>query len=101
MIDVAPSILVPAWSNGRCGGGGIAKRLDRFFMAENMCDRLGRYRSWYHSMGVSNHKVMVFPLGFDKIFSHYPIKFNHTWIKVEYFNALVKAKWTCLSLDVP
>ena len=44
LIDIVPNVLVPTWSNSRCGGACISKRLDRFFMVEDLCDDFGRYR---------------------------------------------------------
>ena len=32
LIDIAPNVLTPTLSNGRCGDVGITKRLDRFFL---------------------------------------------------------------------
>jgi hypothetical protein len=46
LVDLAPDTLVPTWRNGRAGGAGIAKRLDRALVAESLLLEVGRYRSW-------------------------------------------------------
>jgi hypothetical protein len=49
LVDVAPTELVPTWRNGRIGDSSIAKRLDRFFVAEDLIGPAMRYRSWVES----------------------------------------------------
>ena len=43
LVDIVPNILVPKWSNGRVGLEGIAKSLDIFLMADQLCSTLGHY----------------------------------------------------------
>jgi hypothetical protein len=40
LVDVAPAELVPTWRNGRSGEYGIAKRLDRIYVAEDLICQL-------------------------------------------------------------
>ena len=70
-------------------------------MAENICEKLGRYRSWSHATGVSNHKVVVLQLDFDRDFCHYQFNFNHTWLLDEDFNDLVVKKWARFTVESP
>ena len=43
--DITTTVLAPTWSNGRCGGGGITKRLGRFFMEDGLCEENCKYHS--------------------------------------------------------
>ena len=90
MIDVLPSVLVPTWNNGRHGAGGLAKRLDMFFMTEVLSDYFGRYRIWAHSTGFFDHKENCLQLDFDSGRSFYPFKFNPIWLEDSNFCLLVK-----------
>ena len=46
LVDVVPNVMIPTWSNGRCRGVGLAKWLDEFFLAKNLCEDFGKYNSW-------------------------------------------------------
>ena len=86
--------MIPTWSNGCVGKViNIAKHLDRFLMFENLWNVLGRFKPWAYSIGVSNHKALVPQLDFGNPISHYPFKFNHTWIEEQSFCDLVRKKW--------
>lgn len=56
LVHIVPSVLVPTWFNGRHGKAGLAKRLDRFFMAEGLCQDCFRFRSWSCASGILDHK---------------------------------------------
>ena len=51
LVDIVPNLLCHAWSNGRCGAVGLAKILDRFLLVDDLCDNVGKYRTWSHSLG--------------------------------------------------
>ena len=37
-MDIIPNVLFPTWLNGRCGAIGLAKIMDRFLLAKDLCD---------------------------------------------------------------
>jgi hypothetical protein len=41
LVNLALDILIPTWRNGRAGGAGIAKRLDRALVSESLLWRWG------------------------------------------------------------
>ena len=94
--DIVPAVLSPTWSNGRAGRGGIAKNLDRFLMADGLCEDTGKFRSWSLATGFSNHRVVHLQLDFDVSFHYYPFKFNPSWLKDEDFNQLIREQWGLL-----
>lgn len=100
LVDIVPNAIVPTWSNGRCGGADIAKRLDCFFMFESLCDSIGRYRSWTYFVGISDHKAVILQLDFNVSFNHYPFKFNPIWLGDSNFCDLVRKEWLKASLLV-
>ena len=67
LVDITLVVLLPTWSNGHCGPVGIAKRLDRLFMAESMCDCMGHFHSWHYSTRASNHKLVILQLEFNSM----------------------------------
>ena len=77
------------------------KRLDLFFVEENICEKLRMYRSWLHSTGVYEQKYMILQLDFARRLCHYPFKFNLTWLLDEYFNDLVIERWAHFSVEAP
>ena len=93
LLDVIPSSLVPTWTSGRCGVGGVAKRLDRFVMAETLFESVFKYRSWAIATRVSNHKAICLHLVFDREKNHYPFKFNPIWLVDPDFCSLVRIFW--------
>ena len=58
-MNIKPSVLVLTWSNGRCGKERIVKRLDRYFMVEDICDLMGRYHYSSYVIGISDHKAII------------------------------------------
>jgi hypothetical protein len=44
LVDLKPAELLPTWRNGRAGSTGIAKRLDRFLVAEGLITPTCRIR---------------------------------------------------------
>ena len=38
LIDIVLNVLVPTWSNGRCGVACNVKRLDKYLMAEDLSE---------------------------------------------------------------
>ena len=46
LLDIEPVKLKPTWSNNRGGEARVAKRLDRFLVAEQLVDRFFLVRQW-------------------------------------------------------
>jgi hypothetical protein len=94
LVDILPNKLLPTWSNGREGSAGIAKRLDRFLMAEALCECLGKFISWTIPSFISDHKPICLELDVSNHRMKVPFKFNHSWLQDEDFSLLVREKWT-------
>lgn len=99
--DIAPAIISHTWYNGRVGPLSIAKRLDHFFLDDNLCESLGNFKTCHHSNGVSDHWVVILQMDFDRAFIIYPFKFNPTWLSDEEFNVLIRKEWALLSYASP
>ena len=46
LIDVILAEIMPTWKNDRVGVESISKRLDRFYIVEDVLETTQRYRSW-------------------------------------------------------
>ena len=57
--DISPVVVSPTWYNGRVGSHSISKRLDIYFMAEDLCGALGNYRTWHMSSGILDHRAII------------------------------------------
>ena len=93
LVDIETNVLCPTWSNGRCGALGLAKILDRFMLAEDLCEYFGKYRTWSHSLGFSDHKAVLLQIDFDKSLTKYPFKFNPIWLEDQQFCDFVRVQW--------
>ena len=60
LLDIEPVKLRPTWRNNRSGEARVAKRIDRFLIAEQLVDRSFLVRQWVGSGGHSDH----FPISF-------------------------------------
>ena len=47
VVDICPDPLSPTWRNNRIVSEGVAKRLDRFLITEQLVEKLGRFRVWH------------------------------------------------------
>ena len=97
LMDIVPDPLFPTWSNGGCGKAGIAKRLECFLMAEDICEDFGKFRTWAYSLGISNHKEIILQIDFNKNVVNYPFKFNQICLEDQLFCEFVKERWSVLS----
>ena len=97
LVDIVPNVLCQTCLNGRCGEEGLVKILDRFFLAEDLCENFGKFRSWSHSLGISDHKVVLLQIEFDKSLVKYPFKFNPIWLEDHLLCDFVKEQWKNLS----
>jgi hypothetical protein len=93
LIDVIPTNPLPTWKNGRAGAESISKRLDRFYIAEELLASSQKYRSWVQLPYLSDHAPICLELGhgFPKV--SYPFKFNPGWIGEEGFATMVEEIW--------
>jgi endonuclease/exonuclease/phosphatase family metal-dependent hydrolase len=77
LVDVAPAVVVPTWRNGRVGDEGIAKRLDRIYMVEDLITSSLRYRAWVEYPFISDHAPVLLQLGDGLSSVAHPFKLNH------------------------
>lgn len=97
--DISPFVLSPTWSNKRVGALAISKRLDRFFMSEALCEKVGKYRSWHQSTGISDHRAIILQVEFERVPVVYPFNFNPKWLTEEHFCTLVKNMWQQITVE--
>lgn len=45
LVNIEPVDMKPTWRNGRFGIEGIGRRLDRFYMLEDLVSLVNRFRS--------------------------------------------------------
>jgi hypothetical protein len=94
LVDLKPAELIPTWRNGRQGIASIAKRLDRFLIAEDLLTPSCCYRSWVNLPFISDHASICLQLGTGRFGVGLPFKFNPQWLREASFNSLVKSVWT-------
>jgi endonuclease/exonuclease/phosphatase family metal-dependent hydrolase len=82
LIDVLPTRLVPTWRNGRSGPDAIARRLDRFLVADGFLSSTGFPTSWVEFPFVSDHAPILLQLRLPALHRSPPFKFNHHWLFV-------------------
>ena len=71
----------------------MAKRLDKFLVAEQLVDRYFLVRQWVGSGGNSDYFPIFFEIKQGPINPPSPLKFNKTWILDESFKNLFLAHW--------
>jgi hypothetical protein len=90
LVDVAPDRDVPTWRNGRSGQESIAKRLDRFYVAEDLLASILRHRSWVEFPFLSDHAPVLLEFGVGIPAVAYPFKFNSGWMNDDSFAGMVR-----------
>jgi len=93
LVDVIPKQLGPTWRNGRVGGDGVSKRLDRFLINNHFNEGKFRSKSWTINSLISDHNSICLQLESSNFVSKYPFKFNHAWLKEDDFVELVRSFW--------
>jgi len=93
LVDLSPLVLKLTWRNGRVGAAGIAKRLDRLFISEQLMEDAIQSRSWVINSRISDHNPICLQLEGYGSSPKYPFKFNHAWMKEKYFQQEVKSSW--------
>jgi hypothetical protein len=89
LVDVQPDTLVPTWRNGRQGICAIAKRLDRFYVSEELLSEVGIHRSWVEYPYISDHAPILLQLESGSIHRPYPFKLNPQWLTESDYISLV------------
>jgi hypothetical protein len=93
LVDVVPIEVVPTWHNGRSGDDGIAKRLDRIYVVEDLITSTMRYRTWVEYPYLSDHAPVFLQLGVGIPTVAYPFKLNPVWLREESFAIMVREVW--------
>jgi hypothetical protein len=100
LVDVAPTELVPTWRNGRIGESSISKRLDRFYMHEDLMGPELRYRSWVEPTYISDHSPILLQLDLGIPKTRHSFKFNPVWLKDGTFVDLTREVWLDQRFDL-
>ena len=99
LLDIEPVKLKPTWRNKRCGNARVAKRIDRFLVAERLVDSLFLVRQWVGSGGLSDHFPIFLEVKKGPINPPSPLKFNKSWLKEESFKHLFLSHWIPFGRD--
>jgi len=91
LVDISLVVPTPTWRNGRMGLDRVAKRLDRFLVAGELVDRLGRFRCWNSVEYISDHLPVSLQIDFDYKRLNYPLKFNRISLEDKEFRLVVEA----------
>ncbi len=59
LLDIVPPKVSPTWRNKRVGDQRVAKRLDRFLVAEVLANGVEVVRQWVGSGGISDHNPIL------------------------------------------
>jgi len=93
LIDIDPIKVKPTWRNMRSGNSRVAKRLDRFLVADSLVERHFLVRQWIGSGGQSDHFPIFLEICKGPSTPASPLKFNKIWLKDESFIKLIKENW--------
>ena len=91
--DIPTPKLLPTWRNRRSGDIYIAKRLDRFLVANQLVDSVEKIRQWVENCGDSNHNPILMEIANKGDKPPTPFKFNRVWLNLEEFKNLIKSLW--------
>ena len=70
-------------------------------MADDICEVIGKYKTWSLATDFSDHRVVLLQLEIDASFDYYPFKCNPSWLKDEDFNQLIHEQWGLLFDHAP
>lgn len=93
VIDVPPIKLTPTRRNRRTGESHIAKRLDRFLIADSLMESIRRICQWVGGFGDSDHNPILLEIAHSGEKPSSPFKFNGDWLNREDFVNLIKGLW--------
>lgn len=99
MIEANMIKLNPTWRNRRTGEDKIAKRLDRFFLSEDLASRILVFRQWVGEGGNSDHFPVLLKLVKPPLKPTTPFKFNASCMQQESFKILFNESWQHPSRD--
>jgi hypothetical protein len=74
----------------------IAKRLDQFFLSEDLVMSWIRYRNWVCNSNISDNMPVILHVENEIRKVCYPFKFNSVWIEEPEFVDLVRENWNGL-----
>jgi len=98
-LDIEPIKVSPTWRNRRSCEDRIAKRLDRFLVADSLVQRVELVRQWVGCGGISDHSPIFFELKGRARKPPSPFKFNPRWLKDASFCELVRSLWIPIPQD--
>ena len=55
LVDIAPNVILPTWTNRRVGSDNICKRLDRLMISTDLLDHDLCFHQWVGCGGDSYH----------------------------------------------
>ena len=93
LVDIAPTVMLPTWTNRRVGAESICKRLDRFLLSTNMLDLDFFYCQWVGCGGDSDHQPVFLQILNRGIQLRSPFKFNAHWLVNDDLVKLLKESW--------
>jgi len=93
LTDIKPSCLAPTWRNGRSGNEAIARRLDRFLVAEAYLTSATCPSSWVEFSFFLDNAPILLQLTPPLLHRSFPYKFNHHWLEHDDYSALVHQVW--------
>ena len=93
LLDIIPPKVSPTWRNKRVGDQRVAKRLDRFLVAERLANGVEVVRQWVGSGGISDHSPIFLELRGRSHKPASPFKFNPSWLKEGSYQKLVVGLW--------
>ena len=75
------------------GEEGISKRVDHYFLSDQLIISLHRHRVWAHRCGISDHFPVLLEWMEHQNPCAYPFKFNQSWLGNEDFIHMIRTEW--------
>ena len=100
LLDIESVKIKPTWRNKRSGDARVAKRIDRFLVAEQLVDRFFSVRQWVGCGGLSDHFPIFFEIKKGPNNPPSPLKFNKLWLQDETFKNLFHNHWIPIEGDI-
>ena len=99
LVDIAPVVFLPTWSNRRIGIENISKRLDRLLISADLLDCDFHFRQWVGCGGVLDHHPVFLQVANNDTRPHSPFKFNANWLENGDLVTLLKASWKAFDVS--
>ena len=93
LTDIEPGKLVPTWHNLRIGKDVVSKIFDGFLAFEYLFSSILLVNALVVEGGISNNRPIVLKIKSEIGSTPSAFKFNHIWMKEEYFVSMVKRYW--------